>query len=72
MYYLITELNFYFPCNLIKKITCIHFVHEMYCATKRLPFPVDVVSLVGIVAIGVGPAALVLSAAVDDKQFTAG
>ena len=37
------------------------YVHEMYCATKHLPFPVDVVSLVGIVAIGAGagPAALV-------------
>ena len=44
----------------------------MYCATKRLPFLVDVMSLVGIVAIGVGPAALVSSAADDDKQFTAG
>ena len=32
------------------------YIHEMYCATKRLPFPVDVVSLV-CGAIGVCPAA---------------
>ena len=69
MYYLITELNFYFPCNLILKNT---YIHEIYCATKCLPFPVDVVSLVGIVAICVGPVALVSSAADDGKQFTAG
>ena len=59
MYYLITELHFYFcdPCNLIKKIT---YIHEMYCATKRLPFPVDVVSLVGIVALVSSAADVVL------------
>ena len=32
----------------------------MYCATKRLPFPVDVVSLVGIVALVPSAADVVL------------